>query len=121
MVVEEEVKTTILIVEDEAIVANDTKFMLESLGYIVSDIVVSGQEAFQSLKSTEPNLVLMDIKLKGNMDGVEAAKHIHEHFNVPVIFITAYSDSETLQRAKSSKPFGFLLKLSSGHSTACTI
>lgn len=102
--------THILIVEDENIVAKDIENTLKRMGYTVTGIASSGEEALKKVTNKQTNLVLMDIKLKGNMDGIEAAKQIRSNFNIPVVFLTAYSDEETLQRAKATEPYGFILK-----------
>jgi len=100
----------ILIVEDEVVVAKDAEAMLESTGYVVPGIALSGEEAIEQVAETEPDLVLMDIKLQGEMDGVEAAEEIHERFDVPVVYLTAYADDETLERAQLAAPFGYIVK-----------
>ena len=100
----------ILIVEDEGIIAADTKDTLEELGYTVSAVVSSGKEAVQKASETAPDLVLMDIVLKGDMDGIEAAKQIRNCFNIPVVYLTACADDNTLQRAKISEPYEYVLK-----------
>jgi diguanylate cyclase (GGDEF)-like protein/PAS domain S-box-containing protein len=102
--------TQILVVEDERIVASDIEKRLIKRGYQVSGIVGSGEEAVAKAQDESPDLVLMDIVLKGGMDGISAAKKIHAHFNIPVIFITAYADQETLAKAKKSEPYGYLIK-----------
>lgn len=102
--------TKILIVEDESIVAKNIQSRLKKLGYDVPEIASSGEEAIQKAAKIQPDLVLMDIVLKGNMDGINAAKEIYTRFNIPVIYLTAYSDDKTLQRAKVTEPFGYLLK-----------
>lgn len=104
------VSTNILIVEDERIVALDIKSSLESLGYTVTGIVASGEAALAKVAESQPDLVLMDINLKGDMDGVETAEQIRAHFSIPVIYLTAYADNNTLQRAKLTEPFGYILK-----------
>jgi CheY-like chemotaxis protein len=106
----EKSKTRILIVEDEGIVACDLENQLNNLGYEVSAVVGTGALAVEKTREIRPDLVLMDIKLKGEMDGIEAAEYIREHFDCPVVFLTAFSDEETLHRAKISKPFGYILK-----------
>ncbi|MCD6163715.1 MAG: PAS domain S-box protein [candidate division Zixibacteria bacterium] len=103
-------KNKVLIVEDEGIVAMDIKDRLETLGYIVTGTVASGNEAIKNVENTHPEMVLMDIQIQGDMDGVEAAERILKHFDIPVIFLTANSDEKTLQRAKLTGPFGYLLK-----------
>ena len=103
-------KAQILVVEDEEIVAEDIKDSLESLGYAVSGIVSCGKEAIEKAGETHPDLVLMDIMLEGDMDGVEAAGQLGDRFNIPVVYLTAYADEDTLERAKRSEPFGYILK-----------
>jgi len=83
---------------------------LRNLGHDVPGFLISGEEAVAMAGQLHPDLVLMDIKLNGEMDGVEAADHIRRRFEVPVIYLTANSDEATLQRAKHTEPFGFLLK-----------
>jgi PAS domain S-box-containing protein len=103
-------KARILIVEDESIIALDIRDRLEGLGYAIADAVSSGAEAVQAAAETRPSVVLMDIRLKGSMDGVQAAEQIRARFDIPVVYLTAYSDETTLQRAKVTEPFGYLLK-----------
>jgi PAS domain S-box-containing protein len=103
-------KAQILVVEDEGIVALNIQSGLESLGYDVPVVVASGEEAIEEAERTRPDLVLMDIMLAGEMDGVEAAEQIRQRFNIPVIYLTAYVDDDTLQRARITEPFGYLLK-----------
>lgn len=103
-------KATILIVEDEAIVAADLSCKLGQLGYEVIGTTDRGEEAIHSARELNPDLVLMDIRLAGTMDGVEAAEIIHREFNLPVIYLTAHSDRATLDRAKLTEPFGYMLK-----------
>jgi PAS domain S-box-containing protein len=100
----------ILVVEDERIVALDIKQRLEDLGYGVLAMVATGAEAIHHTEALCPDLVLMDINLKGSMDGIEAAQHIHERFAIPVVYLTAYAGASTLERVKSSDPFGYLVK-----------
>jgi len=100
----------ILIVEDESIVAIDIQHRLKSLGYAVSGVASSGEEALKKVEETRPDLVLMDILLEGAMDGVAAAEHIRARFNIPVVYLTAYADETTLQRAKVTEPYGYILK-----------
>lgn len=103
-------KIKILIVEDEGIVAKDIQAMLKSLGYGVSGVASSGEECLKKTEETRPDLVLMDIMLKGKIDGVEAAKRIKNRFDIPVIYQTAYADENTLLRAKITEPYGYILK-----------
>src|SRR5919106_186047 len=100
----------IMVVEDESIIAEDIQAMLESLGYTVPAIAFSGEEALRKAVETHPDLVLMDIVLKGKMDGVEAAEYLRTHQHLPVIYVTAYADDKTLRRAKITEPFGYILK-----------
>lgn len=100
----------ILVVEDEVIVAQDIAGRLKKLGYAVTATVSSGEEAIQKAIENPPDLVLMDIVLKGDMDGVTAADKIRTNRNVPTIFLTAYADDKTLQRAKLTDPFGYIIK-----------
>lgn len=101
---------SILVVEDESIVAMDIKHRAEGLGYKVTAITPSGEEALKLVRENPPDLVLMDIVLKGKMDGIEAAQRIHDNYDIPVLYLTAYSDEETLKRAKITEPFGYIIK-----------
>ena len=100
----------ILIVEDEAIAALDTQMMLDKMGYGMSEIAGSGEEAVARAAETRPELILMDIHLPGKIDGVAAAARIRADLDVPVIYVTAYADAETLQRAGATVPYGYLVK-----------
>ncbi len=100
----------ILVVEDERIVALDIKQSLESFGYIVPCISSTGEEAIKMAKEHAPDLVLMDVVLRGDIDGIEAASIIHRDLKIPIVYLTAYSDERTLQRAKMTEPFGHILK-----------
>lgn len=100
----------ILIVEDESIIAMEISSRLQKLGYQVVAIVHNGPEAITMAEKQAPSLVLMDIFLKGTMDGVEAASIIKERYDIPVIYLTANTDEQTFQRAKVTEPFGYLLK-----------
>ena len=100
----------ILVVDDEQIVAKSLQVQLERLGYSVPVIASSGEEAIQKATDGQPDLILMDIILRGAMDGIEAAKQIRATRNVPVIFATAYADDETFQRAITARPSGYLCK-----------
>jgi diguanylate cyclase (GGDEF)-like protein/PAS domain S-box-containing protein len=102
--------TSILIVEDEVIVAKDIENKLKKLGYRVFALASSGEEAIQKAAEAELDLVLMDIRLRGNIDGIEAARQIYNVFNVPIIYLTANADTATFERAKTTKPLGYLLK-----------
>jgi CheY-like chemotaxis protein len=100
----------ILVVEDENIVALEIKKRLQKLGYIVPGVASTGEDAISKAEGILPDLVLMDIMLKGEIDGIHAAGEIRKRFNIPVIYLTAYSDEETLQRAKLTEPYGYILK-----------
>lgn len=100
----------LLIVEDESIVALDIQARLLQMGYEVIGIVDSGEDAIDMAAEGKPDLVLMDIRLRGRMDGVEAAQQIRARFGIPVVFLTAYADELTLQRAKIAEPLGYLIK-----------
>lgn len=100
----------ILIVEDERIIAISLKENLKALGYQVVAIATSGEEAMEQATNFRPDLVLMDIWLKGDMDGIAAAQYIWENLLIPVIYVTGHSDESTLQRAKLTAPFGYILK-----------
>ena len=103
-------KNTVLVVEDENIIAKDIENKLKRSGYVVVATVSSGEEAIKKTAEACPDLVLMDIMLAGDIDGIQAAEQIHTQFDIPVIYLTAYADENTLQRAKVTEPFGYLLK-----------
>ncbi|MGE5680296.1 MAG: PAS domain S-box protein, partial [Bacillota bacterium] len=103
-------KTRILIVEDEAIIAMDIKRRVLSLGYEVVALAFSASELLEKLANLKPDLILMDIILKGEMDGIEAARIIKSRYGIPVIYLTAHADEKTLQRAKLTEPYGYILK-----------
>ena len=103
-------KANIMIVEDERIVAADIESILEKLGHGVTGIVSSGKQALEQAELKKPDLVLMDIMIEGDMKGIEAAGRIRSEFNIPVIFITAYADEQTLGQAKLTEPYGYLVK-----------
>ncbi|MBW4695273.1 MAG: PAS domain S-box protein [Lyngbya sp. HA4199-MV5] len=103
-------KVHILVVEDESVIAADIKDCLENLGYAVPAIVVSGEAAVATAITVRPDLVLMDIRLKGEMDGVQAAAAIWTHLRIPVVYSTGHSDRSTMERAKATEPFGYVLK-----------
>ena len=100
----------ILIVEDEGIVAKDIQNILKTLGYTVVGISSSSEDAIKKTDEMRPDLVLMDIVLDGNADGIETAKQIRNRFNIPIIYLTAFADEKTLQRAKITEPYGYILK-----------
>ncbi|MEX0270002.1 ATP-binding protein [Leptolyngbyaceae cyanobacterium UHCC 1019] len=102
--------TKILVVEDEVIVAKTIVSQLKQLGYIVTDTASSGAMAIAKVIETQPDLILMDIVLKGSMDGIETATQIREQVDIPIIYLTAYADDSTLERAKATHPFGYIVK-----------
>lgn len=103
-------KAKVLIVEDEGIVAMDIKNRLMRFGYDVPAIASCGEEAIERAVETRPDLVLMDIMLNGELDGIEAAQHIQDRLDIPVVYLTAHADEMTLQRAKSTEPLGYIHK-----------
>ena len=100
----------ILIVEDEIIVAMGVEQKLLDLGYDVINIVDTGEDAVKCAKQLKPDLILMDIVLKGKMDGIEAAQQIHDNLDIPIIYLTAYSDDDVLKRARITEPYGYMIK-----------
>ena len=100
----------ILIVEDEQITAEDLSDILSELGYLVTNVVSSGAAALESAVKDPPDMALMDIRIKGEMDGTETARLLRERFNIPVVFLTAHADRATLERAKISEPLGYITK-----------
>ncbi|MBC6474134.1 MAG: response regulator [Hormoscilla sp. GM102CHS1] len=100
----------ILVVEDELIAAKSLAKKLNRAGYEVIDIVSHGEKAIKVALKEQPDLVLMDIRIKGNMDGIEARTEIGKHLQIPVIYVTAYADKETMERAWATKPYGYLTK-----------
>jgi PAS domain S-box-containing protein len=101
---------TIMIVEDEIVVAMELEEKLKHMGYQVGAIVSSGEAAVSGAEANPPDLILMDIRLQGSVDGIQAASLIRNHHDVPVIYLTAYADDATLNRAKLTEPFGYLIK-----------
>lgn len=103
-------ETRILVVEDEAIVARDLAQRLEGLGYSVTGTAASGAEALALVEKIPPNLVFMDITIQGPIDGVETAERISSRMDVPIVFLTAHTDTGTILRAKQARPYGYLVK-----------
>lgn len=103
-------KVVVLVVEDESVVAMDIQSRLQNMDYEVPEIAATGKEAIQRAIDVKPDIILMDIVLKGDIDGIETANRINDLFDIPVIFVTAYSDNETLQRAKKTIPYGYITK-----------
>ena len=100
----------ILIVEDESIIAEDISDSLISLGYRITGMVYSGEEAIEAAAKCRPDLVLMDVNLRGEIDGITAAAEIRARFQIPVVYLTAYADENTLRRVNATKPFGYIAK-----------
>src|SRR5690242_11991041 len=100
----------VLVVEDEKLVAADLRSHLEKLGYAVPAVLSTGEEAISSATQSRPDLVLMDIHLKGRIDGIEAARILQSRLSIPVVYVTAFADDRTLQRAKDTVPYGYILK-----------
>lgn len=103
-------KVKILVIEDELIIAEDMRMMLENLGYEVVGTALDYSEAIELLDSTEPDIVLTDIALGGAKDGVDLAREIRDNYQLPFVFVTSHADRATLDRAKSVKPNGYLVK-----------
>ncbi len=103
-------KIQIMIVEDEGLVALEIKEALERMGYVVSHVVASGEDALNWVITDRPDLILMDIHIEGKKDGIDTAKEIHDDFNIPVVYLSAHSDEKTLERAKATESYGFILK-----------
>ena len=103
-------KEKIFVVEDESVVALDITTRLEGMGYIVAGQTDCGEIAIQQVEELHPDLVLMDIQIKGQMEGIEAAEYIHAHFDIPVIFLSTQSDTLTLQTAMMAQAYGYLIK-----------
>ncbi|MFZ2853201.1 MAG: EAL domain-containing protein [Rhodocyclaceae bacterium] len=112
---------SLVLVEDERIVAFDLKRQLQGFGYHVAAVVASGEQAIRQVAAERPDLVLMDIHLEGVMDGIEAAAEIRSRHQVPVVFLTAYAEDDTLRRALESRPFGYLVKPCEGRELHATI
>ena len=103
-------KARVMVVEDEAVTATVIKRSLTDLGYEITALVSSGEDAVKKAEEDMPDLVLMDILLSGKMDGTEAAGRITSSFGIPSIYLTGYSDEETVNRAKLAEPYGYLVK-----------
>lgn len=103
-------KTNVLIVEDESIIAKDIQNSIKKLGYTVAGICSSGEDAIIAAEEKQPDIILMDIMLKGDIGGIGAAEEIRKRLNIPVIFLTAYADDATLSKAKITEPYGYIIK-----------
>jgi len=100
----------VMIVEDEAIAALATEMMLQRLGYDVCCNVTSGEEALEAIGDARPDLLIMDVRLDGELDGIETAERIRKNQDIPVIYVTAYSDETTRDRANATFPLAYLIK-----------
>jgi PAS domain S-box-containing protein len=114
-------QTKILIVEDERIVALDLKERLKRLGYAVTGVCPSGDDAIRAVERERPDLMMVDIRLKGGKDGIETVAAIRSRHEIPVIYLTAHSDADTLARAKTTGPYGYLLKPFDEHELRATL
>lgn len=103
-------KTNVLVVEDESIVSKDIQHSLKKLGYNVAGSASTGEKAIELALDVKPDVVLMDIMLKGDLTGIDAASKIREELNIPVVYLTAYADEATLSKAKVSEPYGYIIK-----------
>jgi len=103
-------KTHILVVEDERLVALDLQMCLEGLGYMVPAVVCSGKNALKKVKELTPDLVLMDIVLEDELNGIRIADMIRSRFDIPVVYVSAYVDEKRIMEAKRTEPFGYILK-----------
>ena len=103
-------KINVLVVEDESIVSKDIQHSLKKLGYNVVGASSTGEKAIELAGEERPDIILMDIMLKGDMNGIEAAERIKELYSIPIVFLTAYADESTLSKAKITEPYGYILK-----------
>ena len=103
-------KTNVLVVEDESIVSKDIQHSLKKLGYNVVGAASTGEKAFELAQQHQPDIILMDIMLKGDMNGIETAEKVKAELHIPVIYLTAYADESTLAKAKVTEPYGYIIK-----------
>lgn len=103
-------KINILVVEDESIVSKDIQYSLKKLGYSVVGAASTGEKAIELAKTEHPDIVLMDIMLRGDLNGIQTAEIIRGEMAIPVVFLTAYTDESTLAKAKVSEPYGYIIK-----------
>jgi CheY-like chemotaxis protein len=101
---------TVLVVEDEGIVGLDLRNQLNALGHDVVGVVATGKRAIEKAEQMRPDLVLMDVRLKGELDGIQAAQIIVDRFDTPIVFLTALLDEETLERTRTIRRHGYLIK-----------
>ena len=102
--------TKIFVVEDEAIVSKDIQVCLKKIGYEVLGAFSSGEKVIDALKEKQPDIILMDIMLSGELSGVETSAYVKEHYGIPVVFLTAYADEKTISKAKVTEPYGYVIK-----------
>ena len=100
----------VLLVEDDNIIAKVAEWRLKNLGYSLCGRATTGAEAMELVVRNKPDIVLMDINIKGEIDGIETARMIKKGFNIPVVYVTSHSDGPTLERAKETQPDGFIMK-----------
>lgn len=103
-------KANIMVVEDEGVVSIDIRNMLQKAGYNIAAVAFQGEEAVQKAAISGPDLVLMDIGLKGEIDGIEAARRIRERLRIPIVFLTGFADDVTVAKAQEINPSGFIIK-----------
>jgi CheY-like chemotaxis protein len=103
-------KANIMVVEDEGVVSIDIRNMLQKAGYGIAAVAFKGEEAIIKAEQSTPDLILMDIGLKGEIDGIETAKRIRDKFQIPVVFLTGFADDVTMAKAREVNPSGFIIK-----------
>jgi len=111
----------ILVVEDDTIIALTIQGRLKEFGYEVVGRASTGEDAIKKVKEFQPDLVLMDIHIKGPIDGIQTAETVYGFYNIPVVYLTAYSDEKTLERAQKTSPFGYVVKPFSDDTLRTTI
>lgn len=114
-------KSNILIVEDEPIIAKDIQSYMSNLGYVVIGVAHSSESALDILHSRQVDMVLLDIHIQGTRDGIEVAKIINEKYGIPFVFLTSFSDELTLDRAKETNPYGYIVKPFEEHDLKTTL
>jgi two-component system cell cycle sensor histidine kinase/response regulator CckA len=115
-------RTKVLIVEDEGITALDIRTRLQKLGYTVTGVCASGEDVFRAMaEENKPELILMDIRIKGDIDGIKVSLQVQKEYDVPVVFLTAHSDPDTIERVKRAAPYGYVSKPFHGTSLATTM
>lgn len=103
-------KTSVLIIEDEALIAEEISSTLHLLGYSVAGMIMNGDRALDAITHLKPNLILLDIHIKGSLNGIDLAHIIRKKHALPFLFLTAFSDRDTLEKAKKTMPYGYILK-----------